>query len=570
MKRLDSLNQPEYFQAWFNRIVSRRCYDYLRKKKSSLFTDLENEDGDMIDWVDDREDACPDLVLDHQETIKLVAEMIDSLPQDQRLCVIMYYRDNLSVSQIAKTLGISEGTVKSRLSYARRKVKTKVEALEKQGVKLYSVAPIPLLIWLLKYETSYADIPAFAATAPLVASTSAAGAATSGSSTGAFAGTSATAAKTGLGALAAKVVAGVAAVSVAIGGASYYFANERDGNVAKQEYEVVQGNDDAARDPDSENDFFLQTQPEAAEKPETLSEHPAAAGDEEKLYKAFLTEGISTSGFVPLYYTILDINLDGTCELIIADADGTPDSWTTCEMYTCDDGNIVYCGSANANYNYLFHANEKYLIGPQRMGFNYIAVDEEFSTSIYYWNEEQTRNDPAIIYQDGTWKYITAEEFEFYNTLPGEGSASYIQKADRITLQENTFLKRNLLAETLDFTKAWAVYEDFNGERYVTCYAFTEAGKVYCAVGPDLSMWLGYYMGTYSLEEDRVSFHLESEGAAIDYVYRFDPHTLQFTQISENGFFHSHEQGETLQLQEFEWSNAAEMIRTIFNGDFED
>ena len=53
------------------------------------------------------------------------------------------------MKDIAQTLGVSENTVKSRLSYGRRKIKEQVLDLEKRGTKLYSVAPFVFFLYLL-------------------------------------------------------------------------------------------------------------------------------------------------------------------------------------------------------------------------------------------------------------------------------------------------------------------------------------------------------------------------------------------------------------------------------------
>ena len=61
----------------------------------------------------------------------------------------MFYYEEMSVKDIAQTLGVSENTVKSRLSYGRRKIKEQVLDLEKRGTKLYSVAPFVFFLYLL-------------------------------------------------------------------------------------------------------------------------------------------------------------------------------------------------------------------------------------------------------------------------------------------------------------------------------------------------------------------------------------------------------------------------------------
>lgn len=134
--------------------------------------------------------------------------MIDGLPEDQKLCLLLYYRDELTVAQIAEALQVSEGTVKSRLNYGRQKVKTKVEELEKQGTKLYGFAPMPLLALLLRQEAEAMSLPAGLTAA------SAATATTGAVVTGTAAATTAKVA----GGLTVKIVAGVLAAGLTAGG----------------------------------------------------------------------------------------------------------------------------------------------------------------------------------------------------------------------------------------------------------------------------------------------------------------------------------------------------------------
>ena len=79
-------------------------------------------------------------------------ELIDALSDEQRLVVIAFELEDLPQKEIAEQLGCPEATVKSRLRYGRNNIKTKAEELQKRGYKLYSVAPMPLLLYLLKKE----------------------------------------------------------------------------------------------------------------------------------------------------------------------------------------------------------------------------------------------------------------------------------------------------------------------------------------------------------------------------------------------------------------------------------
>ena len=209
--RLSQLKEAEKFPSWLYMIVANKCRDYLKKKKPALFTELQKDDAPAPDWADDREENLPEVRLEHQETVRLVAEIIDGLPEDQKLCLLLYYRDELSVSQIAQALQVSEGTVKSRLNYGRRKVKSKVEALEKQDTKLYGLAPMALLTLLLRQEAEAMPLPA-----GLTAAGAAAATATDVVASGAAAAVTGKAA----GGLAVKIAAGVLAAGLVAGGAA--------------------------------------------------------------------------------------------------------------------------------------------------------------------------------------------------------------------------------------------------------------------------------------------------------------------------------------------------------------
>lgn len=153
--KIEQLNDSAKIKSWFNCIVANRCRDWLKKKKNhntQLFVELENDEYD--EGVEDRfanenMQFSPDESVDYAETKRLMQEILDKLPEDQRLCVLMYYYEELSVGEIAQALDCSAGTVKSRLNYARKKIKDEVEELERKGTKLYGIAPLPFIVWML-------------------------------------------------------------------------------------------------------------------------------------------------------------------------------------------------------------------------------------------------------------------------------------------------------------------------------------------------------------------------------------------------------------------------------------
>lgn len=242
---LDGLHEPEKFQSWINQIAANKARDYLKKKRPTLFTEMENEDGEMVEFDDDCIDHLPEEVLDREETARLIKEILDTLPEEQRAVLFMMHYEQMSVKEIAQALDCSENTVKSRLNYGRKKVKAAVEDLEKKGTKLYSLAPMPFFLWLLRMaKTENIPVSSFypaVGTAAGVASQAAAEVIGSQVAEEAAKSTTKTAAKAGAKALSKKIVAGALAVTVA-GGAGAVAVNslhstERENAAAHAVYE---------------------------------------------------------------------------------------------------------------------------------------------------------------------------------------------------------------------------------------------------------------------------------------------------------------------------------------------
>ena len=219
MQKMDTLENPENFVAWFNQIVSNAAKNYVIKSKPMLFRDDDDEAAVMDLQVDDSLDCKPDDSLDTTETREFIRELIDELPEDKKLCVLMHYFQNMSVVQIAEELGISEGTVKTRLYHSRDKIKQSIEALEKKGVKVRGIAPIPFFVWMLRRMAEGTQISQTAATVIIEAATSSAAGATAAATATATTATTAASATAGTtvtaGTTAATAAAGVTATGTA-------------------------------------------------------------------------------------------------------------------------------------------------------------------------------------------------------------------------------------------------------------------------------------------------------------------------------------------------------------------
>lgn len=112
------------FKAWLLRIVTNCCYDQMRGRKRRPTTALDDilEDDEHNELLADASESPEDYVsrLDLDATIE---RALQSLPYDQRVIVIMSDIQGLSYEEISQTVSVSLGTVKSRLSRGRTKMR---------------------------------------------------------------------------------------------------------------------------------------------------------------------------------------------------------------------------------------------------------------------------------------------------------------------------------------------------------------------------------------------------------------------------------------------------------------
>lgn len=113
------------FKAWLLRIVTNACYDELRRRKRRPQTSL--------DEISEAHESSPLLVSEgspgpeeHQQTEELVQAIqrcLEDLPAEQRTVAVLRDIQGFDYGEIAEVMATSLGTVKSRLSRARSKLR---------------------------------------------------------------------------------------------------------------------------------------------------------------------------------------------------------------------------------------------------------------------------------------------------------------------------------------------------------------------------------------------------------------------------------------------------------------
>ena len=286
-KGIGTLVDVNNVYAWIGGILYRQGMRIFNKKKELLTS----EEQDYLFEEMESGEATPEQALEQQATVDIVKGMIDELPELQRVAIMAFYYDNMKIDEIASMCECSANTIKSRLNYAKKFLKEKVEAHEKQNrYKLCAVSPAVIILAFngLFAESEY-KMSAQAVESVYMAScnsleievvSSAIASGSASVSAGAVAGgTAATAAKAGLG-----IKLGITAVALlAAGGITAAVLHNINSSTPQEPVDVVE------QETESEEQSSTEVQIEEAQTEETQTEE---LQDEESLYD----ESVSVEG----------------------------------------------------------------------------------------------------------------------------------------------------------------------------------------------------------------------------------------------------------------------------------
>lgn len=123
-QNIGKIDPPENMKAYLYRIARNRCYDELRREGRYESMSLDEEPVELyVSFTQSHTQQQPDdatywLLLSIE-----VREAVDQLPESQRRALILYSDEGMSYPEIAQIEGISLGTVKSRIYYAKKNLR---------------------------------------------------------------------------------------------------------------------------------------------------------------------------------------------------------------------------------------------------------------------------------------------------------------------------------------------------------------------------------------------------------------------------------------------------------------
>lgn len=123
---LSSFRGDSKFSVWIYRITTNVCLDFLRsksrKQQVSLTVSDDDDEDAQLDIPDPSSD--PEQQLMQKMSMQSVEEGLKTLPDKQRQILVMRELGGMSYAEIGKALSLEEGTVKSRIFRARKRLCT--------------------------------------------------------------------------------------------------------------------------------------------------------------------------------------------------------------------------------------------------------------------------------------------------------------------------------------------------------------------------------------------------------------------------------------------------------------
>jgi len=121
---IDKYNFKGSFEGWLRRLAKNFILDRIRKDKLNLHTEYNTE---YEKYYNDYHNLY-DYDYDRDEKVEEIINLYKDLSGSYGLVFEMYYLDDMSHKEISEHLGISEGTSKSNLHRAKKKIKEKIKA----------------------------------------------------------------------------------------------------------------------------------------------------------------------------------------------------------------------------------------------------------------------------------------------------------------------------------------------------------------------------------------------------------------------------------------------------------
>lgn len=146
----DSLGKPEEFEIRVRRVTAARCVQAMEQ--------LRREGNEFQDPP--KNVQIPKQTLDEFQTAQVIQQMTDHLPEQTRLCLLLYCCGGIEIRGIARLTGTSEAAVLENLNRAQANINKQLRKFHKMGIRFAPVTSLPELLCTAMYQNGNAEAAA--------------------------------------------------------------------------------------------------------------------------------------------------------------------------------------------------------------------------------------------------------------------------------------------------------------------------------------------------------------------------------------------------------------------------
>ncbi|MCG9129406.1 RNA polymerase sigma factor, partial [Candidatus Poribacteria bacterium] len=139
-QRIHTLNDLNLFSGWLYVITANLCASWLRKKRiqTQPLEDIEDTMSDVDVYSEHVAEEHTKTAADTQREV--VKKLLEKLKESERTVMTLHYLGEMTVEEISKFIGVSAGTIKSRLQRARNRLQ-KEETMIREALEHFQISP---------------------------------------------------------------------------------------------------------------------------------------------------------------------------------------------------------------------------------------------------------------------------------------------------------------------------------------------------------------------------------------------------------------------------------------------
>ena len=123
IEKPESYNPQYSFQTWFYSVANNMCKnEYRRREVRQEYQETESGEP-QLDFIDDN-------AIEPEQVVGKIFDTLEELGEEHRSAFLLRYREGFSIKDVAEILELPEGTVKSRLFYAKKILAEKLNYLK--------------------------------------------------------------------------------------------------------------------------------------------------------------------------------------------------------------------------------------------------------------------------------------------------------------------------------------------------------------------------------------------------------------------------------------------------------